>query len=1280
MSSNRPACAAVLVVLICLLATVAHALQPTSTQSDSKARELTKPDLRISTSNVELSEILPQLPNRQEWDAFLARYGADVHVFVDPRSGRPTNILGHFPLLPGDGVRNTRTLDDVSRILGSRVAVVDAEVVGKLVLGFVEENRKALNIDTAQLGKVRATRVTDDLWQVSIGQEVDGIPVRYGRVTATLSHGNLVTLGASTWLDVRTRTLPAVSWQDALETGFARAGGRRAQDRLVKDPALEIVPYAPSEYESGEAFAGPVGKGIGHRLVWSFEFARDPDPERWEALVDAETGELTAFEDKNLYVDQKIVGGAYPLTDTEVCPTPDFCGEMQPGTPMPYADTGLRAPANFTGSGGVFDYTGGNATTTLSGKYIRVLDTCGPLSATALGSVRLGGSNGQHDCVTPGSGGAGNTPASRSAFYELNRIAEQARGWLPDNTWLKGQLTANVNLDQTCNAFYDYVTVNFFKSGGGCRNTGEIAAIFDHEWGHGLDDNDAGGLLSNSSEAYADVAAIYRDQASCVGYGFWSTYATGCPGTSDGTGINANEAQVGTAHCDTDCSGLRDADWAKHVPNTPDTAVGFVCSSCVAGSGPCGRETHCAAAPVRQAAWDLVARDLRGAPFRYDSSTAFLVGNKLFYQGSGNVGAWHACTCKKKTSDGCASDSGYMQWLAADDDDGNLGDGTPHMTAIQAAFNRHGIACGTPTPRNSGCAAGPATAPVVTAIAGDERVSLSWSAVSGASRYWVLRTEGQAGCDFGKVNLTPAGVTGTAYEDTGLLDGRSYAYNVVAVGSSSNCFGPASPCVAATPVASCAPPDPPSLLAPPSGSTGVAVAPTLDWSDVSGALSYDVEVATDPAFDGIVASSEVAGSAWSISPPLDYAVTYYWRARTISACDPGAYGVVSSFTTLPPPPGTASYDPTRGAPRCSTVNPLCDSSVLLRGRDGLGPEANAPNTIAGACADGTSGAFHVEESSDRIRLSTVDAGNLREGKTVRIETTVWADPARYTSDRLDLYHTASVVNPSWVLLGTLAPSSGGAQVLSSEFNLPSGLEQAIRAQFRYGGSPTPCSAGAWDDHDDLVFAVDPGCGVPTVPALASPGNGAIDVPIAALLDWSDSSGSTSYEVQVATDSAFGSLVRSESGLASSAWTVAPALDYSRTYYWRARGVNGCGAGSWSAPLTFTTTAVPVPDFSLHCGPSSLTVPKGQSGAVTCTVSSINGYAKPVTLTVQGVPAKVTYAFAVNPVLPQANGSANSVLTLTVSSSAKTGSYGIFVNGADGVITRSSYLTLTVSTK
>ena len=465
---------------------------------------------------------------------------------------------------------------------------------------------------------------------------------------------------------------------------------------------------------------------------------------------------------------------------------------------MPFADTNLAAPNDFANSAGIFEHSSGTVTTTLTGRYVAVSDSCGDLSQSAGGSVALGGVNGQHDCVSAG-GSAGNTASSRSAYYELNKLAEMARGWLPGNTWLQGQLPAFVNVNSTCNAFYGGGSVTFFRSGDGCRNTGELAAVFDHEWGHALDDNDANGVLSSSSEGYADIAAIFRLQTSCVGHGFFWTRDNGCGQTADGTGFNANEAQVGLPHCSLDCSGVRDADWDKHADHQPDTVTGFVCLSCNPAINPfslCGRQVHCAAAPSRQAAWDLVARDLRGAPFHLDSQTAFLIGNKLFYQGSGNIGNWYSCVCPL-VSDGCGATNAYTQWLAADDDNGNLTDGTPHMTAIHAAFQRHGMSCPVPLPQNSGCGAGPTSAPKLTGAGGSFSATLSWTAVPGATRYWVLRSEGHAGCEFGKTRI--AETTATSFTDTAVANGRPYFYNVVAAGASSACFSPVSNCITVTP-------------------------------------------------------------------------------------------------------------------------------------------------------------------------------------------------------------------------------------------------------------------------------------------------------------------------------------------------------------------------------------------------------------------------------------------------------------------------------------------------
>jgi hypothetical protein len=1170
---------AALAVLV--VSSASQAFHPEHGEAPSKSRvaekAFFKPELTISWRNVPLNEARGQgqLNALQDkaWANFFARHGDDVQVYLDPRSGTPTNIQGAFPMIPGDGVGNRLTMSDMGQRLGVAVSQVNEAVVEQAVRAFVRENLDVLNIDEAQLGPARVTQVTPTLWQLHFSQQVRGIPVRHGRLVATISHGNLILIGTETWGNVKTHTLPLVAADQALENGLGRAGLVFSPSRFWKDARLELVPFAPQDKQRGSTFVGAMGQGYGHRLVWSYGFEDDKDTGRWETMVDAHTGEVIALEDRNSYADAAFTGGVYPVTSTEICSDPANCGTMQANAPMPWANTGLAAPNNFTDGAGVFNYTGGTVTTTLSGKYVRISDACGAISqSSTAGDISLGGSNGQHDCTT-GGGSAGNTPASRSAFYEVNKLAAQARGWLPTNTWLQGQLTANVNIASTCNAFWNGSTINFYRSGGGCRNTGEIGAVFDHEWGHGIDDFDANGTLSNSSEAYADIAANYRLQTSCVGHGFFWTSDRGCGQTPDGTGFNQNESQAGAAHCNTACSGVRDSDWAKHSDNTPDTPQNFVCSKCSTGTGPCGRQVHCAAAPVRQAAWDLVTRDLTGAPFNYDSDTAFLVGNKLFYQGSGNVGTWHGCDCTAGTSDGCGSTNGYMQWLAADDDNGNLNDGTPHMTAIYNAFARHNIACATPARTNSGCASGPTAAPSLSTATGDSQVSLSWTGVTGAQNYWVMKTEGHNGCNFGKT-LT-ATVSGTSYTDAEVLNGRQYCYNVVGVGASNACFGVASNCSCVTPNGVCTAPTVPVLASPSNGATGVdGTSAVLSWNAQGGA-TYDVQVATDSAFTNVVRSTNTGSNTWTVTPALSSTTTYYWRVRAVKACGTTAYSAGSSFTTAAVcAPATASYDATTKAPLCATNACGCDTgTALVNSRGSMAPaETNQPNTVDG-CADGTSGTYHSDESLDRLKIETTDATPLDAGKTVKISATAWCYG---TTDALDLYYATSTTSPTWTAIATnlLCPSGGTAHTFTQNYTLPASTgRHVIRAQFRYGGAAGTCVAGGYNDRDDLAFQVGSGsCSVPGVATLTSPASGATGVVTGPALDWSDVTGATSYDVQVATDSAFTNVVRSATALTASTWTVSPALSNSTAYYWRARASNSCGAGAYSAASSFTTEA------------------------------------------------------------------------------------------------------------
>jgi len=770
--------------------------------------------MHVTTANVALGEVVSLLPNAALWDRFLQEQGPGTEVYLDPRSGIPSGIQLAVPLIPGRGKGNRVTLKGLGRALGKTVRKVDANVVGESLASFLRANHATLGIDLDQVGPVRATRVSDELWQLSAGQVVQGVPVRFARIGATVSHGNLILLGAEMWANARLDTHPKIDATTALQLGFAKVGGRRDEDVVSREPSLEIVPVAAPGRDNPRAPSGRPGDGYVHWLVWSFSFQRGDEPSQWEVVVDALKGEVVAIQDTSYDATRKIKGAVYPITNTEVCPSPDRCGVAQPQTPMSFAD---YQPQTYSNSGAVFNFIG-TATTTLKGRYISVTDTCGSISESSTGDIEMGGGFPyDHDCTSAGAS-AGDTAASRTAAYEMDKIAEVGRGWLPGNLWLQGQPSAQaVKVNRqviggwVCNAVYDATSGLLSFGRGGtlldghvCRNPGEIATILDHEWGHALDKNDANLTMSNTSEAYADIAAMYRTQISCSGYGFITDDPAddnGCGFTQDMTGYNGNMSSVAGGHCLTDCSGFRDSDYTKHVPSTPDTPQNFVCATCPTTTteqiGPCGLEVHCEAAPITQAAWDLAARDLQSAPFSYSSATAFNLANRLFYQGSGNVQSWHTCNCASGTSDGCAANSGYKQWLAADDDNGNLSDGTPHMSAIYAAFNRHNIACSTPTPQNGGCTGAPSAATNLTAVPGSFQTSLSWSSVPGASKYWVLRTEGQAGCNMGRAVI--GSPTGTTFTDTEVADGRHYFYSVMAVGASDACSGPASSCTCATP-------------------------------------------------------------------------------------------------------------------------------------------------------------------------------------------------------------------------------------------------------------------------------------------------------------------------------------------------------------------------------------------------------------------------------------------------------------------------------------------------
>ena len=246
--------------------------------------------------------------------------------------------------------------------------------------------------------------------------------------------------------------------------------------------------------------------------------------------------------------------------------------------------------------------------------------------------------------------------------------------------------------------------------------------------------------------------------------------------------------------------------------------------------------------------------------------------------------------------------------------------------------------------------------------------------------------------------------------------------------------------------------------------------------------------ATTLSVSGLPTGVTAAFSPNPVTPPANGSVTstLTFTASTTATTGTstvtvtGTSGTTTASTTISLTVGTsggaqtAVYDATLKAPKCATVGSSCDSGTsLLLGRDTMsgGAETHQPNTVNSSCSDGTSGTFHSDESNDRIVVASTGGGSMTQGQSVKITATVWAWNTG-SADALDLYYAANANSPTWVFIGTIVPPAGGAQALSATYTLPTGSNlQAVRANFRYQGSASSCSTGSYDDHDDLIFAV-----------------------------------------------------------------------------------------------------------------------------------------------------------------------------------------------------------------
>jgi len=88
------------------------------------------------------------------------------------------------------------------------------------------------------------------------------------------------------------------------------------------------------------------------------------------------------------------------------------------------------------------------------------------------------------------------------------------------------------------------------------------------------------------------------------------------------------------------------------------------------------------------------------------------------------------------------------------------------------------------------------------------------------------------------------------------------------------------------------------LNTPSDGAGNISLNTVLQWEDNPAHTSYELEIATDPAFNTIVESAAILFNDYR-PLALEPATTYYWRVKPLNPCGEGVFSVPFSFSTIP---------------------------------------------------------------------------------------------------------------------------------------------------------------------------------------------------------------------------------------------------------------------------------------------------------------------------------------------------------------------------------------------
>ncbi|MCX5746230.1 MAG: MYXO-CTERM sorting domain-containing protein [Proteobacteria bacterium] len=534
----------------------------------------------------------------RSWQQFATRAGGRWDVSWDAATGVPSRIFGSGIAVPG-----------------ANASPQIAEVAARQVLA----DHLALLAPGASIGDFQLVSNSSDGDIRSIGfiQRVGGRRVVGGQVSFRFKRDRLFVIGSE--------ALPNVSAAPSLRTSLGKA--RLARADLVaratvamrKDLALATAPIsAPGE----EVILPLVGDAavLGYRVAVPMTIDGGGDG-KYLTYVDPVTGELLAVHQQNLYANGTISFRGvdrYPGRGRVDLAAPRLRVKLD----------GVEQTTSPTGGVSWSPDTARTATLGVKGALIEIINKANANGDTVTSDLSLA----PNGTIVWDASTTEADDAQLVTYLAANTVKEFVRQHVDANLpRLDDTMVANVNIQQSCNAFFDGTAINFFASSAECENTGRIDDVIFHEYGHNLHTfeiiDGVGSFDGAMSEGAADFLAASITNDSGMGRGFFR---------------NDNA--------------LRELDPVDSEHVYPRD-VG---------------EIHTTGIIFGGTFWDL--RKALIAQYGDEAGRALAL---KFYVGA----------LRRSTS----IPSSLVEVLATDDDDGNLDNGTPNECLIRGAFGQHGM-------------------------------------------------------------------------------------------------------------------------------------------------------------------------------------------------------------------------------------------------------------------------------------------------------------------------------------------------------------------------------------------------------------------------------------------------------------------------------------------------------------------------------------------------------------------------------------------------------------